>query len=43
MVYAAGEKNTIFYAGNGRIAGWDHEWVQDALLVMVLIFQRMGL
>ena len=33
----------ILYADNGRIAGWDHEWVQDALLVTVVTFQRMGL
>ena len=33
----------ISYADNGRIAGRDHEWVQDALSVTVEIFRSMGL
>ena len=41
--WAAGERNMIFYAGNGRIAGKDHKWVQDALTVTVAMFRRMGL
>ena len=38
MVWAAGERNLVFYAYDGRIAGRDHEWVQDALTVTVAIF-----
>ena len=41
--WAAGERNMIFYAGNGRIAGKYHKWVQDAVTVTVAMFQRMGL
>ena len=41
--WAAGERNLIFYANDGRIAGRDHVWVQDALSFMVTMFQRMGL
>ena len=36
--WAAGEMNVIFYANDGRIAGRDHEWVQDALSVVVEMF-----
>ena len=36
--WAAGERNVIFYADDVRIAGRDHEWVQDVLLVTVAIF-----
>ena len=43
MGWSVGESNIIFYADYGRISGQDHEWVQDALLVMVATFQRMGL
>ena len=28
---------------DGRIAGRDHEWVQNALTVTVAMFRRMGL
>ena len=35
--------NLIFYADGGRIARRYHEWVQDALLVMVTIFCIMVL
>ena len=35
--WAAGERNTIVYADDGGISGQDHEWVQDALTVMVAI------
>ena len=41
--WAAGERNTIVYADDGRIAGQDHEWVQDALSVTVAMFCKMGL
>ena len=33
----------VFYVNNGRIAGRDHEWVQDSLSVTVAMFRRMGL
>ena len=39
--WAAGERNLIFYAKYGRIAGRYHEWVQDALLVTVDMFHRV--
>ena len=42
LVRAAGERNLIFYANNGRIVGWDHKWVQDALLATVGIFRKMN-
>ena len=38
-----GERNVIFYVNNGSIAGRDHKWVQDSLLVTVAMFRRMGL
>ena len=41
--WAAWERNMIFYANYGRIAGQDHEWVQDVLSVTVEMFRRMGL
>ena len=43
MGWAAGEMNVILYADNGRIAGRDNEWVQDAILVTVKMFCRMVL
>ena len=43
LVWEAGERNIIFYANNGRIAGRDYVWVQDALSVTVAMFRRMGL
>ena len=43
MGWAAGEINIVFYADDGRIVGRDHEWVQDDLDVMTLMFRRMGL
>ena len=43
MGWSAGQRNLVFYAYGGRIAGRDHEWVQDALTMMVAMFQRMGL
>ena len=43
MEWAAEERNLIFYANYGRIAGRDHEWVQDALMLTVDMFRRMGL
>ena len=39
--WVAGERNVTFYSNNGRIVGQDREWVQDALSVMVEMFQRM--
>ena len=41
--WAAGEGNLIFYAGDVRIVGRDHKWVQDALSVTVKMFCRMVL
>ena len=41
MVWAAGEINLVFYANYGRVVGWDHEWVQDALMVTVVMFHRV--
>ena len=35
--------NLTFYADSVRIAERDHVWFQDALLVTVAIFFRMGL
>ena len=43
MVWSAGEINIVFYADDERIAGQDHEWVQDALTATVSMFRRMGL
>ena len=31
------------YADAGRIAGWDHEWVQYTLTMKVDMFCRMGI
>ena len=38
-----GGEKLVFYADDRRIAGWDHEWVQDALTVTVAMLGRMGL
>ena len=38
-----GERNLIFYADDGRIAGRYHMWVQDEMSVTVAMFCRMGL
>ena len=38
MGWAAGERNLIFYADDGRICVRDHIWVQDTLTVSVEIF-----
>ena len=38
-----GERKLIFNTYNVRIAGQDHEWVQDELAVKVAIFCRIGL
>ena len=43
MIWAAGERNLVFYADYGRIAGQDHGWVQDKLAVTVAMLRRMGL
>ena len=41
--WVAGEINIVFYVDDGRIAGHDYEWLQDALDVTVAMFWRMGL
>ena len=41
--WAAGGRNVMFYTNGVRIAGQDHEWVQDALSETVAMFRRMGL
>ena len=33
----------MFYTDDGRIVVLDYEWVQDAFMVTVAIFCRMGL
>ena len=33
----------MFYADDGRIAGLDHEWVHDVLMVTVSMFYNIGL
>ena len=38
MGWEAGERSLIFYAGDRRIGGRDHIWVQDALTVSVAMF-----
>ena len=43
LYWAAGERNLVFYANDGRIVRQDHEWVQDELMVTVAMFCRMGL
>ena len=43
MGWAAVERNLIFYAEDGMIGGRYHIWVQDALIVSVAMFRRMGL
>ena len=43
MGWEAWAMNLVFYVDDGRIEGRDHEWVQDALTVMVAMFWRMGL
>ena len=39
--WAAGERNVIFYADDGRIAGRDHKWVHYVLTVTVAMFCSM--
>ena len=43
MVCEARERNLVFYMDDGSIVGRDHEWLQDALTVMVAVLYRMGL
>ena len=43
LVWETVESNLIFYAEDSMILGWDNELVQDAILVTVEIFCRMGL
>ena len=38
MGWAAGERNLVFYADDGSIAGQYHEWLQDTLTVTVAMF-----
>ena len=41
--WAAGEGNLVLYVGDVRISGWDHECVQDSLMVTVEMLHRMGI
>ena len=43
MVCAAGERNLVFYADDRRISGRDYNWVQDSLIVTVVMFRRVSL
>ena len=43
MVWKVGERNMVFYTDDGQIAGQDTNWVQDALLVTVVMFNKVGL
>ena len=43
MVWAAGERNLVLYADDRRVVGRDHIWAQDALMVAVVMFRRVGL
>ena len=43
MGWAEGGRNLVFYIYDRRISVRDHKWVQDALLVTVDMFHRMGL
>ena len=38
MGWAAGERNLIFYADDGKVGERYHIWVQDALKVSVVLF-----
>ena len=38
MGWVVGDRNLIFYADDGRIVGRYHEWLQDALDLMVAMF-----
>ena len=35
LVWTSGERNLMFYVNYGQIAGRDHIWVKDALMVTV--------
>ena len=41
--WAAGEQILIFYSDDGRMAEQYHVWDQDAMLVTVAMFRRIGL
>ena len=43
MECASGDRNLVFYTDDGMIVGRDHEWVHNALTVMVAMFRRMGI
>ena len=43
MGWAAGKRNLILYADKERFGGRDQIWIQDALMVSVAVFRRMGL
>ena len=43
MGWAKGERNLMLYADGGRMSGQDHIWVQDALMVTVAMFKRLGI
>ena len=41
--WADRKRKLSFYADDGRIAGRNHNWVQDTLTVTVIMFRSMGL
>ena len=43
MGWTEGEINLVIYTDERRIAGWDHEWVQYELKVMLARLHRMGM
>ena len=43
LLWAAGERELMFFFNDGRIAGRDHKWVQDVLKVSVTMLLIMGL
>ena len=43
MGWEAGEQDLVFYADEGWIAGRDHIYVDDALVVTVKMFSRVGI
>ena len=43
MVWAEVERTLVFCMDDGRIAVRDHIWVQDTLMVTILMLKRVGL
>ena len=41
--WEAGDRNLVFYTNNDRLAGRDHEWMQEVLTVTVEMLHRMVL